>query len=69
VSSRNQIMAPIKKGEILGTLKVMNHHKLIKKQMLHALRAIRSGNWYKQLFDSVVLFFGALLHSLFSGAL
>lgn len=69
ISTHSQIVAPVKKGEALGTLKIMERHRIVKKIMLRALLSIKRGSWYKQLWDSVILFFAAMLHSLFPGLL
>lgn len=61
VSTPKRIMAPIKKGQNLGTVKVMDGGKVVSKKPLYALETVKSGGWFKQIWDSIVLFFTNLL--------
>ena len=52
--------APIKKGQVVGKLKVVNGDKVIAEVELVALTAIEEAGFFKSFWDAVLLFFAQL---------
>ena len=61
VSTPKRIMAPVHSGQQLGTVKVLDDGKVVSQKPLYALQAVKPGGWFKQIWDSIVLFFKNLL--------
>ena len=59
-----ELHAPIKKGQQLGTLKVMLHDKVLVEKPLIALNDVKEGGFFKKLMDQAKLLFNNMMESL-----
>jgi D-alanyl-D-alanine carboxypeptidase (penicillin-binding protein 5/6) len=60
ISTAKQVVAPVEKGQKLGTMKITANDKLVAVKPLHALQAVKSGGFVKKGWDSVKMFFAGL---------
>ncbi len=51
------IIAPVKQGDRLGTVKVTFNDQIVGQQDLIALKAVNRGGFFRRTFDQVRLFF------------
>ena len=57
------VRAPLRAGEALGTLKIMNGGALVKEVVLVANTEVAEGGFFKRLWDGISLFFAKLFSS------
>ena len=51
------VVAPIQKGQVLGTLKVMSEGKVLAEKNVVALNAVEEAGWFGRMYDGIVLWF------------
>ena len=51
------VVAPIQKGQVLGTLKVMGEGKVLAEKNVVALNAVEEAGWFGRMYDGIVLWF------------
>lgn len=51
------VLAPIQKGQVLGTLKIMNNGQVLAEKNVVALNAVEEAGWFGRTYDSIVLWF------------
>lgn len=61
LQTRDRVIAPVKAGQKMGTLQVKHNGKIIGHTPVYALTTIKAGSWFKQIWDSIVLFFTNLI--------
>lgn len=60
VSVNNMIEAPITQGQALGTVQIISGEQVLAERPLVALTAVERGGFFRQLWDSIRLFFANL---------
>ena len=51
------VVAPIQKGQVLGTLKVMSEGQVLAEKNVVALNAVEEAGWFGRMYDGIVLWF------------
>lgn len=63
---QTQVVAPVKKGQKLGTLRISLGDEVLVDSPLHALDSVARGGWWSRMTDSATLFLGRYFPSLAS---
>ena len=53
----SKITAPIRKGQILGTVDFMKDNKIISSEKIYSLIRVEEGNLYRKTYDFIANFF------------
>ena len=57
------VIAPIRKGQSLGKLKIVKDGKVITEKNVVALHSVEEGSWFRRMWDDIVLWFKGLFGS------
>ena len=57
------VIAPIRKGQTLGKLKIVKDGKVITEKNVVALHSVEEGSWFRRMWDDIVLWFKGLFGS------
>ena len=57
------VVAPIRKGQSLGKLKIIKDGKVITEKNVVALHSVEEGSWFRRMWDDIVLWFKGLFGS------
>jgi D-alanyl-D-alanine carboxypeptidase dacA len=57
------VVAPIRKGQTLGKLKIVKDGKVITEKNVVALHSVEEGSWFRRMWDDIVLWFKGLFGS------
>ncbi|WP_037587321.1 D-alanyl-D-alanine carboxypeptidase family protein [Stenoxybacter acetivorans] len=63
LETHQPVVAPIHKGDVLGTLKLMNGDKLVAQKPVVALHDVEASNWFGRMWDGVRLWLKSLFAS------
>ena len=57
IDTNQPVLAPIKKGQVLGTFRLMHGEQVLAEQPVVALQDVGESGWFGRLVDSFVLWF------------